>query len=76
MDSISSDFYSTDTYSMDPSVGVLSGRPHGGMVILWKKSIAKICTINVSEDRIMGNTIGSVFLLNIYLPYDNGNNMD
>jgi exonuclease III len=80
LNNISTDFYAKGTYDMNPSAELLRGRPYGGMAILWRKSIANICSLIPSEDRIMGINIGtpakSVVVLNVYLPYDTGSNTD
>jgi exonuclease III len=42
LNTISNDFYANGVYAMDASEGILSGRPHGGLAVLWKKSIASL----------------------------------
>ena len=80
LDTISCDFYSKGTFSMDSSTDILCGRPYGGMAILWRKTIAHFCSVTISEERIMGISIGSslnkLLVLNVYLPYDDGTNRD
>jgi len=75
------EFYSRGLSSMDTSLGVHHGRPYGGLAILWRKSINELCSVFFTEDsRIMGINVKSdniIFtLLNVYLPYDNGSNLD
>ena len=40
---------------MDPSIGILHGRPYGGVGILWRKSISEHVKIVKYDDvRIIG----------------------
>lgn len=65
---------------MDSSSGILLGRPHDRLAILWRKTIASFTTVSITEERIMGMSIGppanSVLVMNVYLPYDDGTNRD
>jgi exonuclease III len=60
----------------------LFGRPHGGLGILWRKSLgpSASCIVYPDENRIMGFNIfgstASLFLLNVYLPYFSGSESD
>ncbi|KOB51851.1 Mutant cadherin, partial [Operophtera brumata] len=50
---IDPDFDSIAKSSMDTSVGVIRGRPHGGMALLWNKTkFAKVSVIECSSDRL------------------------
>jgi exonuclease III len=73
--------YSMGVSAMSTEDSVLRGRPHGGLGIMWNKRITHMCKIIEYEDcRILGIEINSdnkkILILNIYLPYDNGDNMD
>ena len=81
LNSISSDFYAKGIYAVDMAAKLTCGRPHGGLAIMWKKDIAAHCSIKTFDDcRIMGIQITShnleTLILNVYLPYDNGSNLD
>ncbi len=43
-------FYAKGISFMDSSVQVLNGRPHGGLGILWRKSLGESCTILEFDD--------------------------
>jgi len=60
--------------AMDNESGILSGRPYGGIGVMWKKSISTACIVKQYDDsRLLGITVdtnkGKVLLLNAYLPY-------
>ncbi|KOB76659.1 reverse transcriptase [Operophtera brumata] len=60
---IDPDFDSIAKSSMDTSVGVIRGRPHGGMALLWNKTkFAKVSVIECSSDRLQAVqiTVGEV----------------
>jgi exonuclease III len=79
--SISEDFYAKGISSIDSSSGIHTGRPYGGLAILWRKSIAGKCKlIDHDDSRIMGIEIEGdsvkLQLLNVYLPYSSADNYD
>ena len=43
LNSIHGEFYSNGISSMDTSVGIIHGRPYGGLVVLYRRSIASSC---------------------------------
>ena len=66
---------------MDSGSGILRGRPFGGLAILWRKSLGSLCTVTLTDDsRLMQIDVKInsqiITLLNVYLPYDNGTNLD
>lgn len=75
------DFYAKGVAQMDDADGIRIGRPHGGLAVLWRKTIG--CTITVED---MGDSrlqlvrivtaLNTIALLNIYFPFYNGNNSD
>ena len=78
---IHADFYSLGLSSMDLTVGIFRGRPYGGLVILWRKSLGSLCSVSLMNDSgIMALDISilgtKLTILNVYLPYDDGVNMD
>ena len=42
---ISQDHYALDTSSINCSQSILTGRPHGGLAILWRKSLSHLCQV-------------------------------
>ena len=49
------DFYGQGLSSVNSNSGLLAGRPHGGLAILWHKSLGVSCKINTYDDkRLMG----------------------
>ncbi len=74
-------FYSKSVSSILIEDRVIRGRPHGGLSILWSKQIAHMCKVITFDDcRILGIEIDSnnqkVLFLNVYLPYDDGSNLE
>ena len=67
------EFYGYGVSSMDMESGFLSGRPFGGIGVLWNKSMCNFCTIKRYDSRLLGfsviTTSGTLFILNVYLPY-------
>ena len=52
----------------------LVGRPYDGIGIMWRKNISHACNVvDLNDVRLLGidvDTIeGTIFLLNVYLPY-------
>ena len=79
-DTINSEFYSFSVSAFDDSE-VLTGRPHGALSILWRKSLSAICKIVTFEDaRILGVKLAShereILVLSVYLPYYLADNFD
>jgi exonuclease III len=78
---ISEDFYATGISAMDTNISICKGRPFGGLAILWRKALAdNVRIVKYDDTRIMGIELyvdNKKFLfLNVYLPYDNGENLD
>ena len=66
---------------MDISNGIFSGRPHGEVAILIRKSIRKACQLHSYNDsRLLGITVNivdtSCYYINVYMPYQCDNNYD
>lgn len=79
--SLHPDFYGRGVAAYDDSNGLLVGRPYGGLAILWRKTLGTICKVSdVGDERLLllelTSCNGPISLLNVYLPYDNGNNLD
>ena len=49
------DFYGRGISAMDPSSGVLRGRPFGGIAILWRKELDRnFKLVEYDDDRMLG----------------------
>ena len=48
-DDLKSDFYSFSISAVDDGE-ILTGRPYGGLTILWRKSIEPMCKIITFDD--------------------------
>lgn len=81
LNSVHSDFMAFGVSSIDPSNGLLSGRPFGGVAVLWRKTLAPLVNpISFDDDRIIGlecciNGL-KLLLLGVYLPYNTKHNFD
>jgi exonuclease III len=67
--------------AMDTDAGIISGRPYGGIAILWRKSLGHLCKINdYNDSRLLGLSINiegiEILIVNVYLPYYNGSNLN
>jgi exonuclease III len=69
---------------MNTGGGLITGRPHRGIAILWRKTMGPRCTIKEFDDpRIMGLEVScgssSILIVNVYFPYaceDNADSFD
>lgn len=73
-------FYGQGVSAMDTSTQVLRGRPHGGLAILWRKTL-KGCTVEtLPNPRIMSLCIDDdmkqMKIFNIYMPCEQTDNHD
>jgi len=78
---IHQEFFASGISSMDSSAGLLPGRPHGGMAILWRRSLADSCKIVKYDDpRMIGIVINThtcqLLIVNVYMPYSCSSNID
>ena len=81
LSNISSDFEGFGTSAIDISNDIFSGRPHGGVAVLIRKSIRKACQLHSYKDsRLLGITVNimdtSYYFLNVYMPYQCDDNYD
>ena len=72
---ISDKFQSFNVSSMSLDDKLLTGRPHGGLSILWNKSLSNsVKTTQYDESRIIGIEVQSnhftLLFLTVYLPYE------
>ncbi len=72
--SVHKDFYAGGCSSIDSSQQVITGRPYGGLAILWRHAIAESVVFKYFSNRIVGVELDKgghkVLILNVYLPYD------
>ena len=71
--------------SMDSSIHPLAGRPHGGLGILWRKSVLEKCNIaDLDDARLLGieiviknnNDEINLLFVYIYMPFYCADNTD
>lgn len=67
--------------SIEDETRINSGRPHGGIGIIWKKTLNQYCKIRTYDcDRILGIELNfnsfSVLILCVYLPFDSSDHYD
>ncbi|KAL0880596.1 hypothetical protein ABMA27_001826 [Loxostege sticticalis] len=77
---ICSDFEYTGKSAVDTSVGLLKGRPYGGVAILWRKGIFDSVTVlDCDSARVIGirATMGerTVIFFSVYMPTDSLDNL-
>ena len=76
------DYYGRGVSAFSTEDGVLTGRPHGGIAILWRKLLSNVCNVVTYDDpRIMGLEVNEsssrqLLILNVYMPYNNLEHMD
>lgn len=69
------DFGSTGTSAVDTATGILRGRPHGGVALLWRKSLFQCVSVipcaspRISAIRATTNE-KPILVLSVYLPTD------
>lgn len=78
---VSDDFHSFSTSSVNVGDGLLRGRPFGGLTFLWNKKLSKVARIiNYDDNRLLGLLCDfderSVLFLNVYLPTQSPDNYD
>ena len=81
LSSIHDDFYGKGIATVTTGDAPLTGRPHGGLGVLWNKKLGNVCNILDTHDtRIMGIEIKTaqdkIVLYNVYLPYCCDGNSD
>ena len=73
-------FYGQGVSAMDAGNKLLRGRPHGGLGILWRKTLVGCKIINLPNPRIMSmhidNIQNSMKIFNVYMPCDHTDNRD
>ena len=73
-------FYGQGVSAMDAGDSVLCGRPHGGLGILWRKSMKGCIVSSLPNPRILSIQIDTeqhcMNIFNVYMPCDNPDNHD
>ena len=74
LNSIHPDFISFGLSAMDPSTMLMSGRPYGGVAVLWRKGLTHLVKpVTYDDDRIIGLEFRQgetqMLFLGVYLPY-------
>jgi endonuclease/exonuclease/phosphatase family metal-dependent hydrolase len=73
-------FYGQGISAMDAGCQVLRGRPHGGLAILWRKTLSGCKVVKMPTRRLMSlhidNRQHSMNLINVYMPCDHTDNLD
>ena len=77
------DYTGTGVSPINPDSGILKGRPFGGVSIMWRKSLDSMITVLDCGDKckwMCGICVGDddrrCFILSVYLPYQNVDNVD
>ena len=78
---ICSEFYSKGVTAMDVEDAVHTGRPHGGIAILWKKTLGDAAKPVMYDDgRLLGLELNclntKLLIINAYMPYCSPENSD
>ena len=80
LSSIDTRFYAQGVSAMDSSSGVIRGRPHGGVAVLWKKTLKGCSIVDMHDTRLMCIQVDNgeelIAFVNVYLPVDNSENLD
>ena len=81
--SISENFMFSTTHSFDLSDGPRSGRPYGGMCVLWRKSLSQcIRYVDFSDHRLIGilyensRSCSKWLIIGVYFPYECSENFE
>ena len=79
---ISTDHYALGISSINCSHSIITGRPHGGLAILWRKSLSHCCQVSTikGENRLMELSLNlgdkTYYFINVYMPYCSSENFD
>ena len=81
LSTIHENFKSTGASPLDAEQTLLTGRPYGGVAILWHNSLdAMITIINLNDDWMCGISVNTgtkkFIILCVYLPYECRDNLD
>ena len=74
LNNIHADFLGQVISALNSTSALLTGRPYGGLAILWKKSLQPSINVTVHSERIMQidimTDVGQISLFNVYMPTD------
>ena len=78
---LSGEFSSFSLSSMSIENKLIRGRPHGGISIMWRKTISHgVKIIQYDDDRILGIELKTggfiILILCVYMPYECNDNYD
>ncbi|XP_052751474.1 uncharacterized protein LOC128200826 [Galleria mellonella] len=78
--SIHDDFGYSGNSAVDTSVGILHGRPFGGVAILWRKSVFRsVSVIKCESSRIIAinaeTSDKQMIIMSVYMPTDDSENL-
>ena len=82
LNSFHDNYYGYGVSPVDASLGIISGRPHGGVGFLWKTQLdSNILIVDNEYDWLccMRINVGNgreYYLVNVYLPYECTDNRD
>ena len=71
---VDDNFDSFGISAMNDENGYQTGRPYGGLAVLWRNEFTHACTLlNIDDARLLGVTfdtnLGKTLMVNAYLPY-------
>ena len=80
LSSIDEEFSCTGTSAVDMSSGMLRGRPHGGLGILWRQKVfPNVIVVPCNNPRICAIRVvlpeRSILVVNVYMPVDAAANL-
>ncbi|CAH2216742.1 jg4679, partial [Pararge aegeria aegeria] len=80
LSAVHNEFASTGTSAVDTSAGVLRGRPHGGVALLWRKSVfSAVSIVKCSSVRLCAIKCKirehAVLFFSVYMPTDCPDNL-
>jgi exonuclease III len=78
---LNKDFYYKGISAMDTELGIITGRPYGGLGLLWRKSLSLKCSpVLYNDTRLLGIELTccniKLLLINVYLPFCSADNTD
>ena len=81
LNDVHSDFRGIGVSAMDPTEGIITGRPYGGVGILWDKQIDSIISILETGENWMTCVSlkiqdSKLFIISVYLPYEKNDNSE
>ena len=70
-----------DSFGISAENGYQTGRPYGGLAVLWRKEFTYACALlNFDDARLLGVTfdtnLGKTLMVNAYLPYQCADNFE